>query len=109
MLALAVVDDILDDDQLFMLLIEGDAEDIPHIRLIASENLFVHTRYPSRRIEKTLTVNILTDQPQNFADMMLDLFSVFTHTVVFIFLGRHDLSSFSYAVYGSDLQPAQSR
>ena len=84
MLALAIVDDIPDDNQLFMLFIEGDTEHFSGVYSISGKGLLVHSGYAGRGFEQAFTLHILAYKLENFLDMMLDFLPIGVDHLVYI-------------------------
>ncbi|MNW62873.1 hypothetical protein D3C74_410300 [compost metagenome] len=75
-LTLAVVDDILDDNQFFMILVKRDTEHIARIYFISTKNFFIHSGHTCRRFKQPFTCTIFSDQFQDLLYMILDLFPI---------------------------------
>ncbi|MOA18045.1 hypothetical protein D3C78_1383300 [compost metagenome] len=61
-LTLAVIDNILYDNKLFMLLVKCYAEHLARVYLVAGINLLIHPGYTGWCFKQSLTLWILTDQ-----------------------------------------------
>ncbi|MNV54762.1 hypothetical protein D3C71_1469710 [compost metagenome] len=95
MLALAVIDNIFDDDKLLMRFVKGYAERISGIDGVAAKYLLIHPCYPCGGFEQSFPFRVFPDQLQYLLDMVLDLLTVCRYTAVHIILdAAHAITSF---------------